>query len=354
MAEPAKQNFNQIQSESPPYSWPAWRKRLKQFETRDSRKAVWQLADAFIPYFILWHLMIRSVQLGYPYALTLLMALPAAGLLVRIFILFHDCVHGSFFASKKTNTLLGYICGVLVFTPLEDWRFTHLKHHATFANLDSRGVGDVTTLTVAEYVKLPRLKRLQYRLYRNPLVFLGAGPLYYFLVRQRWPSRAVSKKARRSVLFTNILIAGVVLFAVRTIGLKPYLLIQLPILWLAGAGGIWLFFVQHQFEGVYWARKDDWDPLRAAMDGSSYYKLPAVLRWFSGSIGIHFVHHLASRIPNYNLKRCLDSIPELQAKAPLNFRKSLDSPGLKLWDEEREKLVGFSVLKSSSLSGPER
>jgi omega-6 fatty acid desaturase (delta-12 desaturase) len=339
---------------SPPYRWPDWHRNLKRFEIRDAKKAVWQLAGTFAPYLFLWYLMIRSVQLGYPYALTLLLAVPAAGLLVRIFILFHDCVHSSFFASANANTVLGYLCGALVFTPLEDWRFDHLRHHATYANLDARGVGDIKTLTVTEYVKSPWPKRWQYRLYRNPLVLFGVGPLYHFLVRQRWPRRAISRKARRSVLLTNVLVAAVVLSAAWVIGLRTYLLVQLPVLWLGGAGGIWLFYVQHQFEGVYWARREAWDPLRAAVDGSSFYQLPAVLRWFSGSIGIHFIHHLASRIPNYHLKRCYDSIPELQAKEPLTLRKSLGSPRLKLWDEDRQQLVGFSALKSSESSGRDR
>jgi omega-6 fatty acid desaturase (delta-12 desaturase) len=306
------------------------------------------MADTFIPYVILWYLMIRSIQLGYPYAVTLMLAVPAAGLLVRIFILFHDCVHSSFFASSRANTVLGYVCGTLVFTPLEDWRFTHLRHHATFANLDARGVGDVTTLTVTEYVNSPWAKRLRYRLYRNPLVLFGVGPLFYFLVRQRWPSRAVSKKARRSVHITTLAVIGTALAVTLTIGLKTYLLIQLPVLWLAGVGGVWLFYVQHQFEGVYWARREAWDPLRAALGGCSFYKLPEILRWFSGSIGLHFIHHLRSRIPNYNLKPCYDAVPELQAKEPLALRKSLSSSKLKLWAEELRTLVGFPVLESSA------
>ncbi|MBI5016969.1 MAG: fatty acid desaturase [Deltaproteobacteria bacterium] len=335
---------------SPPYHWPDWYRSVKSFEVRDTGKAVWQLADTLAPCLLLWYLMIRSVQLGYPYVLTLLLAVTAAGLLVRIFILFHDCVHSSFLSSATANTVLGYVCGTLVFTPLEDWRFIHLRHHATYANLDARGVGDITTLTVSEYVVSPWLKRVQYRLYRNPFVLFGVGPLFYFLIRQRWPSRAVSKKARRSVHVTNLLVAGVISSAAWAIGWKTYLLVQLPILWLGGAGGIWLFYVQHQFEGVYWARKEAWDPLRAAVDGSSFYRLPAVLRWFSGGIGIHFLHHLGSRIPNYNLKRCYDAIPELRAKEPLTLRASLASPRLKLWDEDRQRLIGFSALKSRSRS----
>lgn len=326
---------------SPPYRWPAWFGDLKRFEQRDRRKAVWQIADTVIPYLVLWYLMVRSVQLGYPYAVTLALAMPAGGLLVRIFILFHDCAHRSFFASAWANTVLGYVLGTLVFTPLEDWRFTHLRHHASYANLDSRGVGDITTLTVTEYQRSPWPKRLKYRLYRNPLILFGVGPLFLFLIRQRWPARAVSKQARRSVYLTNLTVAGTALAASLAIGLKTYLLIQLPSFWVAGAGGIWLFYVQHQFEGVYWARRETWDRLRAAFYGSSYYQLPAVLRWFSASIGLHFIHHLGSRIPNYNLQPCYDAIPALQAKEPLTVRKSFASSGLKLWDEEQQRLVGF-------------
>jgi omega-6 fatty acid desaturase (delta-12 desaturase) len=341
MAQQDAQKAARIPLGSPPYRWPDWYQELKRFEARDRRKAACQLLDTLVPYLLLWALMVRSIQVGVPYGWALLLAVPAGGLLMRIFILFHDCVHSSFFVSTKANTVAGYLCGTLVFTPLEDWRFTHLRHHATYANLDARGVGDITTLTVTEYVESPWLQRLQYRLYRNPLVLFGLGPLFYFLIRQRWPSRALSRTARKSVLFTNLLVLAIVLTATWTIGLKAYLMVQLPVLWLGGAGGIWLFYVQHQFEGVYWARKDAWDPLRAAVEGSSFYKLPTVLRWFSGSIGIHFVHHLRPRIPNYNLQRCFDGIPELQAKEPLTLRGSVSSPGLKLWHEDLGKLVGF-------------
>ena len=325
---------------------PAWYETGKRYAQSDRRKAQWQLANTFLPYAILWYVMVRSIHLGYPYAATLLLFVPAAGLLVRIFIFFHDCCHGSFFASKRANTILGYVCGILVFTPLEDWRFTHLRHHATYANLDSRGVGDITTLTVSEYVQASKSKRIRYCLYRNPLILFFLGPVFYFLMRQRYPSRKVSKKARRSVYITNLLISSVVLSAAWAIGFRTYLLIQLPIILLAATMGVWLFYVQHQFDGVYWARKDQWDAMRAALEGCSFYKLPAVLQWFSGSIGFHFIHHLWSRIPNYHLKLCYDSVSELQSKEPLTIRASLASPRLKLWDEKAQKLVGFGSLKS--------
>ncbi|MDF1591664.1 MAG: fatty acid desaturase [Desulfobacterales bacterium] len=326
---------------SPGRLWPDWYPELATFRNSDSRKAFWQLINTLVPYCCLWYLMIRSIQIGYPFTLTLILILPAAAFLVRIFILFHDCVHGSFFKSMSANTFLGYLLGVLVFTSFEDWRFSHLRHHATYANLDARGFGDIWTMTRSEYEDLPKRKQLQYRLYRNPVVLIGLGVIFNFLLGNRLPTRRVKRKERMSVLFTNLLIIAVFLVAARVIGWRIYLLIQLPVLLLAGAAGIWLFYVQHQFEGGYWARKSEWEPLRAAMEGSSFYKLPAVLRWLSSNIGYHHVHHLSPRIPNYHLKKCYDSVPALQARTPLTIVKSLSCFRLKLWDEERQKMVAF-------------
>jgi omega-6 fatty acid desaturase (delta-12 desaturase) len=324
-----------------PYVWPDWYVALTKFQKGSHAKAVWQLTNTFLPYIGLWYLMVRSIQLGYPYALTLALAVPAAAFLVRIFIFFHDCVHGSFFSSKWANTTLGYLCGILTFTSFEDWRFSHLRHHVSYANLDARGFGDIWTLTLTEYQNSSKRMRFLYRLYRSPWVLFGLGAVFNFLLSQRFPTRRTSRKERLSVLYTNVLIACVIVAAAWGIGWKTYLLIQLPVLWLAGVLGIWLFYVQHQFEGVYWARRGQWDALRAAFDGSSFYDLPGVLRWFSGNIGYHYIHHLRPRIPNYNLKLCYESVPALQAKKPLTIRKSLSTPRLKLWDEAKQRLVGF-------------
>ncbi|MDA3786829.1 MAG: fatty acid desaturase [Deltaproteobacteria bacterium] len=321
--------------------WPDWYPVLATFRKSDSLKATWQLLNTILPYFFLWYLMIRSIQLGYSYLITLIIALPAAAFLVRIFILFHDCVHGSFFRSKRANTLFGYFLGVRVFTSYEEWRFIHLRHHGTYANLDSRGFGDVWTMTLTEYQDSPKRKRLLYRLYRNPLVLIGLGALFNFLLHNRFPDLRVKRKERLSDFYTNLLIIAVVLVAARIIGWWTYLLIQLPVLWLAGGAGIWLFYVQHQFEGGYWARTGEWEPLRAAMEGSSFYKLPAVLRWFSGNIGYHHIHHLNPLIPNYHLKKCYDAVPALQAKEPLTIIKSLSCYRLKLWDEDLQKMISF-------------
>ncbi|WP_300458151.1 fatty acid desaturase [Desulfobacula sp.] len=323
-------------------AWPDWYPLLKTFRNPAPGKASWQLANTLIPYACLWYLMIRSVQLGYPYWLTLILALPAAAFLVRIFILFHDCVHDSFFISKRLNTFFGYLLGVLVFTAFKDWRFSHLRHHGTCANLDARGFGDIWTLTLKEYTALPKRKQLIYRLYRNPVVLIGVGSFFSFLVGNRFSTRTVGQKERRNVLFTNLLILLMMLIAAWFIGWQTYLLIQVPVLWLAGMAGIWLFYLQHQFPGGYWAHKNEWTPLNAAMEGSSFYRLPGLLAWFSGNIGYHHVHHLNPKIPNYSLKKCYDAVPALQAKKQLTMMDSLSCVRLKLWDEERQELVAFS------------
>ena len=321
--------------------WPDWHQKLKNFQASNRLEATWQLLNTLLPYFFLWYVMVRSIQLGYQYIWTLILAIPASAFLVRLFILFHDCVHNSFFRSKSANTFFGYLLGVLVFTPFEDWRFTHLRHHGTYANLDSRGFGDIWTMTLKEYENSSKMKQLRYRLYRNPILLVGFGAIFNFLFYNRIPDLRVKRKERMGVILTNLLILAFALTAARIIGWRIYLLIQLPVLWLAGGAGIWLFYVQHQFEGGYWARKNEWDPLRAAMEGSSFYNLPAILRWFSGNIGYHHVHHLNPMIPNYHLKKCFDSIPELRAKEPLTIKKSLHSHRLKLWDENLQKMVAF-------------
>ena len=329
------------QEQGPGRGWPVWHATLSNYRDSSVRMAIWQLANTAVPYFFLWFLMIRSVQLGYPYALTLVISVAAAAFLVRLFILFHDCVHGSLFPGKGANTVVGYCLGLLVFTPFEDWRFSHLRHHASYANLDARGFGDIWTMTRTEFANSSKGMQLFYRFYRNPMVLIGLGALFSFLLRYRLPTRKSARKERVSVVLVNLLVAGMIVFAVWAIGWRTYLLTQLPVLWLAGAAGVWLFFVQHQFEGVYWSRKQEWNGLRAAMEGSSYYKLPTVLRWFSGNIGFHHVHHLGPRIPNYRLKECYDAVPALQTKTPLTIRQSLAAVRLKVWDEERKELVGF-------------
>ena len=331
---------------------PAWLAALSKLEKPDRRKALRQVFDTLVPYVLLWTLAALTVQARLPYWITLALAVPAGGLLVRTFIIFHDCGHGSFFSSRWANTLLGYLCGVLTFTPFEDWRHEHAVHHATAGDLDHRGEGDVWTLTVDEYRAAPRTLRIGYRLYRNPLVLFVLGPLYLFLIGHRFPHWGASKRARTSVLLTNLGLLAAAMVLSATLGLRTYLLVQLPMIALAAATGTWLFYIQHQYEGVYWDRHQDWDPVAAAMEGSSYYRLPRLLQWFTGNIGLHHIHHLRPRIANYHLQACYDTIPDLQAIEPLTFRKSLKSLGLRLWDETSRKLVGYNVLKTPAPAPP--
>lgn len=323
---------------------PVWHKAISEYARPDLGKAIWQVVNTFVPYAGLWALMIYTIQQGVSYWVTLGLAVVAAGLLVRIFIFFHDCGHGSFFASARANTVLGYISGILTFTPYHDWRHAHATHHATAGNLDRRGVGDVWTMTVEEYQAAPRGTRIGYRLIRNPLVMFSVGPAYSFLIRQRFPRPNARRSDTTSVIITDVAIAAILVVAHLTIGLRTYVLIQLPVILFAGVAGLWLFYVQHQYQGVYWARDEVWDHTRAGLEGSSYYKLPKVLQWFTGNIGLHHIHHVRPRIPNYHLQRCYDEVPAMQEVQPLTIRESLKSLRMNLWDEERQELVSFRSL----------
>jgi omega-6 fatty acid desaturase (delta-12 desaturase) len=314
---------------------------IRKFEQPNLLKAVWQLANTFIPYIILCIFMYYSYKAGYSYWITLGLAIVAGGLLVRIFIFFHDCAHQSFFASRTANTVLGYICGILTFTPYEEWRKSHGWHHNTFGDLDRRGKGDVWTLTAEEYRTASKSKRLRYRFFRNPFVLLCLGPAYLFLVSYRYPHKGSKKRQNNSVIITNAAIVIIILIASLTIGFKAYALIQFPVIFFAGVIGVWLFYIQHQFEGVYWSRHDQWDPIKASLYGSSYYKLPKVIQWFTGNIGLHHIHHLRARIPNYNLQSAYNDAKAFLDIEPLTIRKSITCLQLKIWDEQRQKLVGF-------------
>lgn len=324
---------------------PEWYKATSQFARPNSRKAFWQLATTLIPYLLLLGLMTLSVLHGHPYWVTLLLGILAAGLFSRIFIFFHDCTHGSFLTSPRWNRNVGYLCGILTFTAFHDWRRSHAGHHITAGDLDRRGMGDITTMTVEEYRSAAPLQRFAYRLYRHPFVLLGIGPLYYFLLRNRYPSPGAKKIDFISIVATNLALAIIIVMASMTIGLKTYLLVQMPILLLASTLGVWLFYNQHQFRGVYWARHENWDPWRVAMEGASYYKLPGLLQWITGNIGFHHVHHMRPGIPNYRLQECYEATPELQAVKPLTLSESMHSLSLNLYDEERQAMVSFKSLK---------
>ena len=277
--------------------------------------------------------------------ITLPLAVLASGFLIRIFIIFHDCGHGSFFKSQLANDTVGFIAGVITFTPYYHWRWEHAVHHAGSGDLDKRGTGDIWTMTVQEYLESSRWKRFAYRLARNPIVLFVIAPIFLFLIRQRFPSPGASKRERESVQWMNLAILGMVAGLIWTFGFKSYLLIQLTITGVGGAIGIWMFYVQHQFEGVYWERGEDWDYTAAALQGSSFYKLPKILQWFSGNIGFHHIHHLSPRIPNYNLERCHKADPLFQNVPSVTLLSSLKALTFRLWDEPLRQLVGYGRLR---------
>jgi omega-6 fatty acid desaturase (delta-12 desaturase) len=288
---------------------------IAKYARSDSRLSTLQIINSFIPYFVLVTLMYFSLNLSY--LLTLLLAIPAAGFMIRIFIIFHDCGHGSFFRSKKLNAIVGFIAGIITFVPYHHWTHKHAIHHATCSDLDRRGMGDVWTLTVKEYEALSKRDRFWYRINRNPFMMFLIGPVYMFLINNRFVNGSAKKRERRSVYWTNISIAAIVVLLSLLIG------------------------VQHQFEGVYWDRHENWDFHQAAIEGSSFFKLPKILQWFSGNIGYHHVHHLSSRIPNYHLQLCHEQIPAFRRVKPITLRSSLKSLKFRLWDEEDACLVGF-------------
>ncbi len=320
----------------------SWRKIVAKYEAPSLAGSIWQIVNTIVPYFGLLYVMYLTLDVSY--WITLGLAFPAAGFVTRSFIIFHDCGHGSFFKSRKANRIVGFFSALITFTPSYYWSNQHARHHATAGDLDHRGDGDVQTLTVQEYLALSRGKRLWYRIYRNPLFLFGVVPLYLFLVHHRYWGRSDSKRARWSMMRTNLAVAAIVIAAALTVGIKAYLMIQLPIMIVASTVGVWLFYVQHQFENTYWERHEKWNYARHALEGASFYKLPRILQWFSGNIGFHHVHHLSPRIPNYKLQRCHESHPMFQEVKYITLWTSLKSLGYRIWDEEHRKLVGFDYV----------
>ena len=320
-----------------------WKAIVSAHQNPNIWRAGWQILNTVGAYGAIWFLMFLSLSVSW--WLTIPLAILAGGLLVRVFIIFHDCGHGSFFKSPKANAFWGYLTGVLTFTPFYHWRWEHSMHHATTGDLDRRGTGDIWTLTVEEYLASSRWKRFSYRLARNPFVLFVLAPIFVFLVRERFPSPRASKRERRSVWIMNIVLAGVAMGMIAIFGFMPWLIIQLTVLAVAGSCGVWLFYVQHQFEDAYWERGQDWDYTAAAMRGCSFYKLPKLLQWFSGNIGYHHIHHLSARIPNYNLERCHHSHPMFEEVKPMTLLGSLKTLSYRLWDESSRKLISFRQLK---------
>jgi omega-6 fatty acid desaturase (delta-12 desaturase) len=317
----------------------------------DPRRSALQLVSTVIPMVALWSAMVISVNDAY--WITLLLSAPAAAFLVRLFMIQHACGHRSFFRSPRFNDFLGHTIGVLTLTQHGYWRKAHNIHHATSGNLDKRGIGDVRVLTVSEYLALPRWKRLAYRIYRHPIAFLGVGSLYLFVIKYRLPLDLLRRhrEALASVMTTNVAIGGLMTGLGLWIGFADLLMVQTPIVVLSSLAGVWLFYVQHQFEHTYWRRNEDWNFHQAALYGSSYYCLPKMLGWFTANIGLHHVHHLCSRIPNYRLQDCVAEIPELGRIRRLTIFASLKCVWLVLWDEESQRMVSFPDLKKMSIAG---
>ncbi|MEO0018800.1 MAG: hypothetical protein RLZZ522_2083, partial [Verrucomicrobiota bacterium] len=322
----------------------AWREIVTRYQKASTRSALWQLANTLVPYVALWVLMWLCLDISY--WLVAPLAVLAGAFMVRAFIIFHDCGHGSFFKSRRANTVVGVITGVLTLTPYFHWRWEHAVHHASSGDLDRRGTGDIWTLTVEEYLQSSRWRKLAYRLARNPLVLFVIAPLALFLFINRVPKARAPRREKMSVHWTNLAILVIGVALAWAFGIKAYLIIQLTILMVAGSTGVWLFYVQHQFEGVYWERNENWDYATAALQGSSFYKLPKVLQWFSGNIGFHHIHHLSPRIPNYHLAKCHASEPLFQVVKPITLIASFKAFSFRLWDEQCHRLVGYGHLKA--------
>jgi omega-6 fatty acid desaturase (delta-12 desaturase) len=318
--------------------WANWTSVISKYLKPSPLRSWWQLINSIVPYFALVVAMYFSMEVSY--WLTLALSIPAAGFLVRIFIIFHDCGHGSFFKSEIANRITGIITGWIVFTPYHRWHYEHQVHHKTVGNLDKRGVGDVMTMTVEEYKNSTPKQQSYYRWYRNPVMLLLIVPffLFTFLFRLHGTNQT-NKMHFQTHLTTLTLIIAIVLISL-WIGFANFLLIQVPILLIATIAGVWLFYVQHQFEDVIWERSEKWDYKVMAMEGSSYYKLPRILQFFSGNIGFHHIHHLGPKIPNYYLEKCHKENPIFQ-KEPLTFWKSFNSVRYRLWDETKHRLVSF-------------
>ena len=322
-----------------------WIHDLVKYRVPDHRRSIFEILVSAAPLAVLW--LLAWAALSISYVLTFILAIVAAGFLVRLFMIQHDCGHGSFFSNRSANDWVGRVIGVLTLTPYDVLRRSHATHHATSGNLDKRGIGDIDTLTVREYLALPLLRRIGYRLYRHPLVLFGLGPAYLFLLRNRLPSNLIGSDGAEwlSVLATNAAIAAAAAAMMFLVGVGPFLLVHLPIVIMGSTIGVWLFFVQHQFEDTFWETTDAWQYDEAALCGSSHYDLPPVLAWVTANIGVHHVHHLYSRIPFYRLGQVLRDFPELANVRRLTLVQSLVNARLSLWDENTKQMVAFSHLR---------
>jgi acyl-lipid omega-6 desaturase (Delta-12 desaturase) len=323
----------------------SWLPILNAYRTPSQLRSVFEITVTVVPFVLLWTLALISLQ--WAYLLSLALAVLAAAFLVRLFMIQHDCGHGSFFNKRIANDWIGRAISVLTLTPYDHWRRSHAVHHASSGNLDRRGIGDITTLTVAEYKALPRRRRMAYRLYRHPVIMFGVGPAYLFLVQQRLPAGESLKQWRSwlSPMATNLAIGLVSVAIMSLVGVLPFLLVHGPIVLLGASIGVWLFYVQHQFENTFWAKPKAWTLHEAALLGSSHYDLPLLMRWFTANIGVHHVHHLCSRIPYYRLPCVLRDYPELRDVGRITLRESLACVRLVLWDEMQGRMISFRELR---------
>lgn len=314
------------------------------FEHADTRRSMWQIINTILPFLLLWSLAYCSLSVSL--WLTFAFVVPASGFLVRTFIIFHDCCHLAFFKSKKANAFVGNITGLFTTFPYEQWKFEHAVHHATNGNLDRRGTGDIWTLTATEYLALSRFRKLLYRIYRNPIVLFGFGPVFLLFIRYRFNRRNASSKERWNTYGTNFAVVAVGATLLWLLGWKSLVLVEAPILYLSAAMGIWLFYVQHQFDDGYFENAENWCYESAAMEGSSFYKLPKVLQWLTGNIGFHHIHHLSSRIPNYKLQQVSETNPVFGDIPSIGFWSSLRCLRHRLWDDRGKKFITFKCLKN--------
>jgi len=324
----------------------SWTRRLSSYRQPDPRRSVFELLITIVPFTLAWGAMLAALKWEHVWLYAFLLV-PTAGLVVRLFMIQHDCGHGSFFGNKVGNDWTGRVLGVLTMTPYDHWRRSHAVHHASAGNLDHRGIGDIDTLTVSEYLARSRWGQLRYRLYRHPLVMFGVGPVYVFLLQSRLPTGMVQKgwMSWVSTMTTNLAIALSAGLLIWAFGIWPFLAVHLPIIILAAAAGVWLFYVQHQFEDTHWAGDEKWEFHEAALHGSSHYDLPGVLRWFTANIGMHHVHHLCSRIPYYRLPEVLRDNPELRDIGRLTLWQSLGCVKLTLWDDQQRRLISFHEMR---------
>lgn len=319
------------------------KKSVAPFEKNDRASSIRQLFNTLIPLAALWFAAYASLSLSF--WLSLPFAIAASGFVIRTFILFHDCCHQSFFKSRKANDRLGTLLGVLTLVPYRQWKHSHSVHHATSGNLDKRGVGDIWILTVDEYLAAGFWGRLAYRFYRNPLVMFGLGPIFVFLIQYRFNRRDAQRKERINTYVTNVSITALYALLVWAVGWQAFVLVQGPVFFVSGLLGIWLFYVQHQFEDSYFENEDEWSFVKAAVDGSSYYKLPKPLQWITGNIGFHHVHHLNPKVPNYNLEKAHDAVPPLRHATTITVGTSFKALRFRLWDENGKAFVGFGEVK---------